>query len=234
MNCTLSKNKLIRMERSRAGVMTILDERISGVSVVNRKTLRVYLKNVTVEYSLANVFNYHGMDWGSAALYVRGLLESFYIIDSTFQYNHIAAIQAFRSHLTFQGMNTIVNNVGITGGGILLCESSTIIVYPNTTINISGNHAYLTGGGIYVEDNCPGSTQLCFYQIQGANTCGGYRNISRLGQECNISITMSHNTAGVAGSQIWEQCSQLLYPLCISSAKISTIYSDFSRRKAFK
>ena len=129
-DCTLSNNNLARSGGGSVGVITILDERVSGVSVVNRKTLRVSLRNVTLKHSTANVSKYHGV---SAALYVRGLLESLYIIDSKFQHNHIAAIAAFRSHLTFQGMNTIVNNVGVNGGGFLLCESSTIIITPNTT-----------------------------------------------------------------------------------------------------
>ena len=62
----------------------------------------------------------------------------------------------------------------------------------------------LTGGGIYVEDNCPGSIPLCFYQIEGAVICArSYENVSRLVQDCNISINVSNNTAVVAGSQIY-------------------------------
>ena len=87
---------------------------------------------------------------------------------------------------------------------MIACESTNIILTPNTTINFLGNHAQLSGGGIYAEEQCANSVPLCFYQIDmGSTSCGSYNNLSHLVSKCRMRINMINNTADFAGSHIY-------------------------------
>ena len=68
--------------------------------------------------------------------------------------NDFSGIGLFNSKVTVNGNLTITNNTAINGGGMLLCESSYIILRNDTHISFVNNHAIQSGGGLYIEDTC--------------------------------------------------------------------------------
>lgn len=210
-NTDLSHNvvttKKNRMYITNVGVaVNILDGKLSGISITNPNTFNVKLDNVTVEHNAQFIPDYQRLASGSAALFIenfRGYLE---IRDSHFQHNNVTAISAFHSQVTFAGDTTILNNTGVRGGGLIVCESTYIILKPNTSISFVGNHAELSGGGIYAEQQCANSAPLCFYQIDIGdirNGCGNFNNMSKLVEDCGIRVNMINNTAHFSGSHIY-------------------------------
>ena len=184
--------------------MTILNGQLSGVSITNTSTFSVTFQNITMEYNTLVIPDYQRLASGNAALYVENLSHNFVIKNSRFQHNNVTGLSAFHSYVTFSGESTFLNNTGIRGGGLIACESTYIILTPNTTINFIGNHAKLSGGGIYAEEQCANSVPLCFYQVDRKDSsCGTYGNVSQLAKNCNMKINMINNTAEFAGSHIY-------------------------------
>ena len=137
-----------------------------------------------------------GTSSGSAALYVLQHSGDVQIQDSVFDSNNVTALAAFRSKLLFSGNVTLYNNSGYEGGGIVLCEASYMILTPNTTLTISHNRAFFTGGGIFAESRCVQVRPLCFYQINGSpNKLNEILN--------NTRVSLINNTANFAGSQLF-------------------------------
>ena len=205
-NSLLSSNVVSKKELGvNVGVaMTILNEQLSGVSITNPNTFSVHFNNITVEYNTLVIPDYQRLTSGSAALYIENFPEHLIIEDSCFQHNNITGLAAFHSHVRFHGETTFWNNTGVRGGGLIACESTNIILTPNTAINFLGNHAQLSGGGIYAEEQCANSVPLCFYQIDTESAhCGSYNNVSQIVSKCRMRINMINNTADFAGSHIY-------------------------------
>ena len=208
LNCTLSRNEIYVKKNSRvsvnAGVVTLVDDRLSG-SLVNFNTFNVLLDTVTVDHSRVDIADYQRIIWGNAALHIYDFMENLRIENSQFKHNNMSAISAYHSLLTFSGSNWLYNNSGVNGGGMILCESSSIILTPNTNITLKANHALHSGGGIYAGDSCSGTIPLCFYQIDDLFACGveNYKNLTQVVVSCNISVTMISNTAEYAGNHIY-------------------------------
>lgn len=210
-NSVLSHNivstKKNKMSITNVGVaMNILDGQLSGVSIIDPNTFNVNFSNVTVEYNTLFIPDYQRLASGSAALFIENFRGRLEVRDSYFQHNNVTAISAFHSDVTFAGDITIFNNTGVRGGGLIVCESSYIILTPNTSINFIRNHAELSGGGIYAEQECANSAPLCFYQINIGDIrtgCGKFNNISQLVKDCGIRVNMIGNTADFSGSHIY-------------------------------
>ena len=105
------------------------------------------------------------------------------------------ALGAYRSKIRFHGNILIQNNTGINGGGLTLCESSYIILTNNVNINFVNNHAFQSGGGIFIEKACLHSKPFCSFQLDDFKSC---LEISKVAK-----ITMINNTAGYAGDHIY-------------------------------
>ncbi len=95
----------------------------------------------------------------------------------------------------------ITNNTGLDGGGLVLCQSSYILFSPNTNVTFENNKAFLSGGGIYAENQCLQSEPLCFYQVHIANKSLTKHKKKQILD--TIHVVMINNTAGYAGSQIF-------------------------------
>ena len=120
----------------------------------------------------------------------------FYIINSEIVYNNCTAIKAIASNLLLEGQVNITNNHGSSGGGLLLCDDSTIILKPNTQVRIEQNNATHTGGGITVESQCLQTRPMCFFQLSEEITY----NISLLD---TVKVVLTDNTAGYAGFNLF-------------------------------
>ena len=120
----------------------------------------------------------------------------FQIINSNFKHNNCTAIKAVGSNLLLEGEVDIMNNYGSSGGGLLLCDNSVIILKPNTHISIKDNTANHTGGGITAETPSLQTRPMCFYQLSEEIT----RNISLLN---TVQVVLTNNTAGYAGDNLF-------------------------------
>ena len=129
--------------------------------------------------------------FGSAALFIEEITTT-NLRDNHILNNHCTGIVAIRSGLALEGTNTIFNNTGNNGGGLVLCDNS--IIYFNDTVtctvlNISNNTAWSYGGGIYTEFGLTQDVPPCFFQFR-------YRN--------NKSVVhLENNVARIAGGGLY-------------------------------
>ena len=138
--------------------------------------------------------------FGSAAIYVIGHLT---IANCTISHNNVTAISLIRSQVTFSGNITIKNNTGISGGGMILCETSSFFFSPNTIISFTNNHARHSGGAIYAAEQCGYSNPTCFFRINTAPLCKYCKRLEQIAKCNNNSILMENNTAAYAGNHIY-------------------------------
>ena len=210
-NSALSNN-IVSMKKNRLSItnvgvaVAVLDMQRSGVSIVHPNTFSVQFDNITVEYNTQFIPDYQRLASGSAALFIENLRGHLKIRNSHFQHNNVTSISAFHSDVKFVGDTMILNNTGVRGGGLIVCESSHILFALNTTISFIRNHAQLSGGGIYAEEQCANSAPLCFFQVDLGDInhgCGKLTNISQLVEDCGIHVNMTNNTANYSGSHIY-------------------------------
>ena len=119
----------------------------------------------------------------------------FHIIDSELIQNYCTAIKAIASNLLLEGQVNITDNHGSSGGGLLLCDDSVIVLKPNTQVRITNNNATHTGGGIIVENQCLQTRPMCFFQLSEE-----VNNSSLLD---TIEVVLTNNTAGFAGRNLF-------------------------------
>lgn len=111
-----------------------------------------------------------------------------------------------------------MNNSGYYGGAIAMYSFSTIILNPNSFINISKNHAILNGGGIFYQPTdrhvfLKGDVQ-CFLRSR-LN-----KNLSLLH---TIRVVFENNTAEVGGTSIYAESVYSCYFRCYSIFKHSHV-----------
>ena len=146
---------------------------------------------------------------GSAVFYASQQIGTTVLQNCSFESNNVTAISVFRSHVTFQGVINIVDNHGLDGGGLLLCETSYMILKPNTTVTIANNTAQSKGGGIFTESRCSQSEPLCFFQIDSEKDSNAVYN--------TINVKLINNTAQYAGNQLYggtiDRCYLKYFPV---------------------
>uniref|UniRef100_A0A1X7T5U4 Right handed beta helix domain-containing protein n=1 Tax=Amphimedon queenslandica TaxID=400682 RepID=A0A1X7T5U4_AMPQE len=81
------------------------------------------------------------------------------------------------STVKINGSAFITNNIGKDGGGMAIHDDSVIILFPNTSVNISNNHASHKGGGVYFRNRI-----TCLFK-----------------SDRYVHVHMLNNTATVAG-----------------------------------
>ena len=113
------------------------------------------------------------------------------IVDS----NNCSGILALDSNIVVGGTVTISNNIGYSGGGLLICQNAVLFFKQGSTLNIESNRVQHSGGGILVEPECSQSKPICFYQFASRNKESFDAN--------SISINLINNTAKYAGDQLF-------------------------------
>ena len=132
---------------------------------------------------------------GSGALYVLEASNGVHITDCTFVNNKHTALMIVRSIVLFKGNITFQGNVGYDGGGISFCSRSYVYFQNNTFVQIRNNTALHSGGGIYVDSQCPSTKPGCFFQF--------LVNFQKIIVSKSIRVEMTDNKAHVAGSSIY-------------------------------
>ena len=126
---------------------------------------------------------------GSGTIYVEENAVT-NLRDNEVSHNHGTGVVAIRSNLVLEGSNTIFNNMGNNGGGLVLCDNSVVYLTGSTILNISQNTALSFGGGIYAEFDCTQAIPPCFFHFDSNRTA-------------EKKIFLDKNVASIAGSALY-------------------------------
>ena len=100
----------------------------------------------------------------TGALYTENA-ERVTLQNCRFVENNCSGVVGIGTNFVLRGENEIRGNTALKGGGIFLCSRSMMHLHNGTILNITGNHAIFSGGGIYVESECSSASDTCFYQL---------------------------------------------------------------------
>ena len=126
---------------------------------------------------------------GSGTIYVEESAVT-NLRDNEVSHNKGTGVVAIRSNLVLEGSNTIFNNTGNNGGGLVLCDNSVVYLTGSAILIISQNTALSFGGGIYAEFDCTQAIPPCFFQFNSTRTA--YKK-----------IFLDKNVASIAGSALY-------------------------------
>ena len=195
IGCTFTENQIASETEERGGV---------AVNILSFNVAENLLHS-TPQYALSfsgcafanNSFQIHpnAQSLSSGVMYVEKIpkitLEDCDIID-----NKCTGIAAVNSYIRFTGQNVIKNNTAEYGGGLLLGDSSSIMLTVNTRLNISHNHANTFGGGIYAQTTSIHAIPPCFFQFDDKTICNPTL-------QKDIHVYLHNNTAGITGTAIY-------------------------------
>ena len=132
-------------------------------------------------------------DLGIGSVVSAHRLQSVKIINCKFQMNKETALFAYDSTLYFGGDVIFSGNNGTFGGALKLRGESMFYLMPNTSVQITNNHAK-RGGGVFVEDErAEEAGHLCFYKLMEYH----------LGNVVDPMVFLVNNTAEEAGSALY-------------------------------
>ena len=144
--------------------------------IKNNKRYGVFFEN----YSSATMKDYmiSIIDTEVSGNKQNGLIYTDVLLNNvTISYSKATGLSILGSTVKVNGSALVTNNIGKDGGGIAIHDDSIIILLPNTSVNITNNHATHKGGGVYFRNRI---------------TCVFKSNMS-------VSIYTFNNTASVAG-----------------------------------
>ena len=164
------------------------------------ETYHVYQNNHTHENGTPNYFI--NVITAGVTFTISNAEDGVFLHNCSFVGNNFTGLSLHNSQLTLSGEILIKDNTGVNGGGMILCESSKVLLAQNTSLTFINNSAIYSGGGIYAEEECINSKPFCFYQTE-LSDC---KNITA----SNVHIEMINNTAGFAGDHVFggrlDQC----------------------------
>ena len=185
-----------------------LDSRLSaGVALhFNSHNIPGYAEHVQPQYQLKlnrTTFTNSSLvgsdyDISSSAVFVFRSQSGVLFQDCVFNWNNVTGLSVGKSNIILSGEITFEGNMGMNGGGLLICDRSFLFLTPHTNVSFIGNHATGTGGGIYVSGLCLESIPECFFQFSRS-----ILNTKDMPLLKTVSVYFANNTAGQAGSAIY-------------------------------
>ena len=140
---------------------------------------------------------------GTGVIFVNSNL--FFNLDGTTIFNNNATgLVGMNSNIVLSKNVTIVNNMGTSGGGMLLCQNAVMYLEAYVNVIIAHNSADNAGGGICVEtSDYIESPEICFFQL-------GYQIFMNVSLIKTMSVILYDNHARLAGSNVFggsiDQC----------------------------
>ena len=119
---------------------------------------------------------------------------------NTVKCNKAQGLTLVGSVLELEGTNHIYHNRDHYGGGIAMHGNSQLWIRNGSTLNVSDNHAFVRGGGIFISDNCTtvhSGKCPCFFEFIGSDG-QPLRNTSI--DTFNASVTLHENSVRIANS----------------------------------
>ena len=120
---------------------------------------------------------------------------------NTVNRNNAQGLTLVGSVLELEGTNHIHHNQDHYGGGIAMHDNSQLWIRNGSTLNVSDNHAFVRGGGIFISDYCTTTVHSgkcpCFFEFIGSDG-QPLRNTSI--DTFNASVTLHENSVRIANS----------------------------------
>lgn len=160
-NCTFDSNKL---RSGKKGGIAIHNNYFDIDSYLSQFTPQYMVNLCNCTFQNHSIVTGNNKSGGNSVIFIN-THDHFEITDTTITNNSVNAVTAVSSNLVLKGNITLSYNNGSSGGGLLLCEGSTIYLTPNMTMWIHNNHVKYTGGGICVEESCLIDRPKCFFQV---------------------------------------------------------------------
>ena len=123
---------------------------------------------------------------GKSVIFVK-TSPHFAISDTKITENDCTGLLGISSSIIISSNVTISQNRAFKGGGVLLCSGAMLFFKMGTNMEITGNKANHTGGGIEVESECTISKPRCFFQFDSDNS----KNESK-SEAIRVRITDNH------------------------------------------
>ena len=127
------------------------------------------------------------------------------------------------SGLQFLGLsNVFANNSGKHGGGVAMYGTSFFLLHPTTRISFLNNHASNFGGALYI-DQTSVLVKYCSYQMVLS-----YEEFQRESlMSSGKVLVFSNNSAGIAGSVLFENEGSIETCLILPNSIISAVMTAF-------
>ena len=156
------KSKNVRLEIENVSVIGTSGG-IFGISVFDLRpdaglattSASVHLHGVTVENIRVDTSNPAFTALNPAAIAVMSF-RNMTISDCIIRSNQVTGIVLFASTVVLQGNISLINNSGVSGGGIALLSNSIVVFNSSTKMVFLNNTAKKFGGGIYVSQDLIG------------------------------------------------------------------------------
>ena len=124
--------------------------------------IHIFITNTTFTGNFLKVSKGEVDESGSGVILVKSH-KHIELTDIIIDSNNCSGILALDSNIVIGGTVTISNNIGYSGGGLLICQNAVLFLKQGSTLNIESNRAHHCGGGILVEPECSQSKPICFY-----------------------------------------------------------------------
>ena len=163
---------------------------------------------------------------GIGVVYIKS--NRFFNITNTAIFNNKATgILGMSSNIILSQNVTISNNIGSSGGGMLLCQNAVMYLEAYTNVTIAHNRAISTGGGISVETYYLDSLPICFFQLSRELLENEY-----LLKMTNVYVY--NNTASFAGNNIFGGSIKHCYNIQTFEMNHSNTFNKEIYQKIFK
>ena len=216
INCTFTGNSL---SNSTSGGIAIH----SNTYIIQGFVTQIMPQYIMELINCAFHLNYDSSN--ESSVIVINAHKHFEIDSITVTNNHCNALTAIYSNLVVSGSTTLSNNVGSSGGGLLLCENAILYFKANTYIEISNNKVLHAGGGICIEPQCLEAHPRCFFQF--------YKPLIGSVNSLNITISVTNNSAMFAGDNIFGGDVDYCYMVDSSKSKIERHKHDNNSEQVF-
>ena len=152
-------------------------------------------------------------DHGQGTVFLKGLQGPHFASyhNNSVHNNTARGLFLDRTQLVIWGPNHVINNSALFGGGLYLHHQSQLVFTANSSLNMSGNRAIISGGGIYVSDDCykpdlsPNSTCHCFFELM-PNASNS--TLSMLSPRVFASGNTAHTSGNLIYVSTMGQCNQ--------------------------
>ena len=196
IKCNFTSNKIASEKNERGGVaVNLVDFKAKGSVLQSSPQYAVTFNGCKFN---DNSFHIHPntQSLSSGVVFIEDM-SNVTFEDCEIGDNQCTGIAAVNSYIRFIGTNAIKNNNAEYGGGLLLGDSSSILLTVKTNLTISHNHANKTGGGIYAQTTSVHAIPPCFFQFDkdDANCNSTLQN--------RIHVYLQNNTATIAGTALY-------------------------------
>ena len=149
---------------------------------------------------------------------------------NTVKCNKAQGLTLVGSVLELEGTNHIYHNQDHYGGGIAMHDNSQLWIRNGSTLNVSDNHAFVRGGGIFISDNCTtvhSGKCPCFFEFIGSDG-QPLRNTSI--DTFNASVTLHENSVRIANSA----CATMIFNPNIDHCTLQGSFENSTKNKLFQ